>query len=277
MSQKILDNIFLHITGNLILYLGLWFVFTSGWSFSTGITESQLNAFWSTSYYIAILSIVATLIGRWTTVQPKAYLSSSVPKNIFLKLLRSVQNLFWLIVDILNWLFWLIFDSWRKPSVELFALMSTYECTKAMVDACKKEISVAELKNQSPITGYFGKSYFSLFKWSPTPPSKLAASPSTILYGKVYNVKKGVFIRAWYRLPSSLLIFIGIWFGALTHVIVEFVRMEISYLPNFAFLILKILGTICWLLFFMWISTKFAREAKHDLKVFLENTFSSKP
>ncbi len=270
MRQKILDNVFLHVTINLIWNLGLWFFFIYGGSISTARSQH----FWSSSYHIAIVSVLITLIGRWTTVAPKSYLSVDKRKNLLWKLAHAAQTLFWSIVDFLNFLFWLIFDAWRKPSVEVFARMSATECTKAMVEACKEEIAI---ENENPITGYFGKAYFSLLKWSPTPFGKITVFPSTVLYGKMNDVKQGMFIRAWHRLPISLLLFLALWFGGVTSFIVETVRMKMNYLPDFAAPVLTVLGTYGWLLFFMWISTKLAWKTKNDLKVFLLNIFSSTP
>ena len=268
---RILDNVFVSIFINLLWNLGLWFLFTNIFLFSGEITKDRFAAFWSTSYPIAIISIVITLIGKWTSVQPKSYLPSSNSKNIFTKAWRKFRDLFWIIVDILNFSFWFIFDSWRKPNVELFTRMPVNEVVKAMVDACNEEIESAELNNRNPTTGYFSKSYFSLLRWSPTPFGKVAVVNSTILYGKIYNVKKGVFIRAWHRLPTAFLLFMTLWFGGFTNFLLTMLEWQIGSLPKFAFVTFEILGTMSWVLLIMWISTKFARAPKEELNIFLKN------
>jgi hypothetical protein len=271
MRQKIIrffDNIFVSIIVNLAWNFGLWFL-VSTFFFSEEFSWASFSYFLSNSYHLAILVVVITLIGEWTSVHPKSYLPLSSPKSIFSKIWAKVQSIFWLIINILNFSIWLIFDSWRKPNVELFTRMPIDQVAKAMVDACKEEIEIAKLNNRSPITGYFSKFYFSLLKWSPTPFGKVAVINSTILYGKMYEVKKGVFIRAWHRFPTAFLLFITLWLNGFTGFILSFWESS-----KFAFIALDIAGTFGWLLFFMWINTKIAREEKIDINTFLKNIFS---
>jgi hypothetical protein len=271
MREKIirfLDNIFVSMIVNLIWNFGLWFLL-SVLLFSEEFSWARFFYFLSNSHHLAVIIVVITLIGKWTSVQPKSYLPLSNPEGVLSKAWGVVQNIFWFIIDLLNFFFWLVFDCWRKPSVEVFTRMSVDEVVKAMIQSCNREIEIAELNHGSPITGYFSKSCFSLLKWSPTPYGKLAVINGTILYGRIYDVKKGVFIRAWHRLPTAFLIFITAWLGGFTGVVLGF-----GHLPVFAFVILEIIGSAGWLLFIMWISTLFAAEQKKELTIFLKNIFS---
>jgi hypothetical protein len=264
MRQKLLDNVFSHIAINLILSLGWWFIVSTGWSFSDPTIKSELSAFWSGAYPIAIFTITITLIIRWASVEPKSYFEQK-PLS---KWASNFRKLLWLIFDFINMAFWAIFDSWRKPNLEIFSRESQVECTKRIFNACNKNILKPASIGGNPITGYFSKSYFALLKWRPT--TKLFTVEGAVLYGKIRDVKQGVYIQVWYRLPTYLLLFLAIIFWALIGSIVESALSISSFIFG---LILKIFITVFLLLISMQISSKIANKTKNELRIFLENIF----
>ena len=262
-TVRYLDNIFVSIAVNLVWNFGLWFLL-SIILFSGKFSWTHFFNLLSNSYHLFALVILITLIGKWTSVDPKSFL----PLSDF-PIWRFFQNLFWGTVDILNLFFWVIFDSWRKPSIELFTRMSVNEAVKTLVNACNEEIKIAEINNRNPITGYFGKSYFSLLIWSPTPFTKAAVIYNTILYGKMYEVKKGVFIRAWYRLPTVFFLFVTLWFGGFAGLLTGFLGLS-----KFAIISIGIVASLVCLLFLIWLGTMIAQKEKSEINLFLKNVFS---
>jgi hypothetical protein len=172
---------------------------------------------------LAMLSVVVyAMTGGdfpWSYVTP---VIEKRPTNPILSMIFNIRLFIWKISDFIEGVFWMLFDSWREPHVEFF--------TKLSKEQCIARLAVA-LDEKSGTGGYISGTHFYLFKQR-----KFAVfyrnNIYLTLFGKLVSTPRGTYVRAWHRFVTSGIIFLALWFGMASTLLIIALTISLPSVPS---------------------------------------------